>query len=272
MPPLSMGDKLIYWTVFLLLCGSYAALPYIPITQRGEIAYADPMVIANESDVGSMLWCLVPWFTYFLMTFILWYMAYYDRKPIFGRKNFKYGPPAWPKIYPLFMKNKPPVWVSERKKKQKRELAVLLVVILLLSFIPYPWSLYGRQCLMEDGSIVEYNEFNRKTREFSPEEIASVEMETYRYRPGKQWRKSWGVRLNFKTESGETYSFSHMEFDNDTPGESEFWVESMLEVMKFYDTAEISFEGVENLEQVIYNRGLDWEEAEMLFRLFGQLN
>ncbi len=269
MPPLSAADKLIYWGLLLLLCAASFVLIFVPLRLRQNIAFADATVVALRDNI-AVLGILVPWLTFFLMSFIFWQQAYFNRKPIFGKKNFKYGPPTWPKIYPLFMKNKPPVWVSERKKKQKKQIAILLVVILLLSFLPLPLSLYGRECLLENGGIVQYNGFNRKIREFSSDDIVSVEMETYRYRVGKQWHKHWGVRLTVKTESGQTYSFNHNEFRSDTHGGSAYWLDAMLGVKNCYYPGTITYDGLENIDAVIYDQGFDQEEAERLYRLFGQ--
>ena len=184
MPPLSFVDKTIYWFLFLLLCGAYIVLLFGPLYLRHRIAFADRSVAAVEDNI-SIFWLGVPWMTFFLMTFIPWMQAYQDRKPIFGKRNFKYGPPAWPKVYPLFMKNKPYVFESERKKKERKQIAIVLLVVLLISFIPLPWSLYGRDCLRHDGSIVQYNMFNKEVRNFSSEEITNVKIETYRYSTGK---------------------------------------------------------------------------------------
>ena len=184
MPPLSFVDKLIYLAIMLLLCAAYVALLLGPLLIRKQIAFSDPEVVA-AADHASVWWLAVPLMTFFLMTFILWQNAYQNGKPIFGRRNFKYGPPAWPKVYPLFMKNKPPVWESARKKKERKQRAVFLLVVLLLSFIPFPWSLYGRDCLRSDGSIVSYHMFNGQTNELAPGDIVDLAIETYQHRIGK---------------------------------------------------------------------------------------
>ena len=270
MPPLSFVDKLIYWTIIIVLCAAYFLLLLGPLYLRHKIAFSDAEVIAVE-DHGSLLWLLVPWMTFFLMTFILWLEPYQKRIPIFGRKNFKYGPPAWPKIYPVFMKNKPYVWVSERKKKERKQIAVLLLVILLVSFIPFPWSLYGRDCLCYDGSIVQYNMFNRRTREFSSGDIADIEIETFRYSTGKYARtRHWGVGMVFTTDSGKKYIFEHRDFRSDTDSETCYWLERMLDVKNRYDPGMIHYDGLEDLERVIEDRNLNQEEIRMLYRLFGQ--
>ena len=159
MPRLSFVDKLIYWTIMLFFIACYIALVVIPLLMRDAVAFADETVMA-KTDHASSFWFFPGWLTFFLMTFIIWTNLYQNRKPIFGLRNFKYGPPAWPRIYPLFMKNKPKVWVSERAKKERKQRAVLLVIVLLISFISYPWSIYGRDCLQHDGGVKEYNMFN----------------------------------------------------------------------------------------------------------------
>lgn len=270
MPKLSFLDKTIYWLAMLLLCALYCGLLFGTIILRNKIAFRDEMVIACEDNI-SFLWLLVPWMTFSLMTFILWQDLYQRRKPIFGLRNFKYGPPAWPKEYPLFMKNKPYVYVSERKKKERKQIAILLLVVLLISFIPYPWSLYGRDCLFSDGSIVQYNMFNGKAQEFTSGEIESVEIEAYRYTTGKAAKKKhWGVRMTFITDSGKEYCFYHGEFRDDVPTDTRYWLAAMLRVKNRYDPGIIIYSGVENLGKVVSDKKLTDAEAKILYQLFGQ--
>lgn len=269
MPPLSFLDQFIYWTVFLVLCVLNFALLFGPFCLREQIAFADEIVIAKE-DNASMFWLIVPWMTFFLMTFILWLKPYQNRRPIFGRRNFKYGPPAWPKIYPLFMRNKPYVFVSDRAKKDRKTAAFILLVVLLISFIPFPWALYGRDCLCSDGSIVQYSMFNGKTREFSSGQIDSVEIETYRSSTGKYIRREyWGVRLTLTTDSGKVYSFEQSEFRGSKQAEAPYWLTAMLRVKNRYDPGIITYSGLEHLEDVISDKGLLADEAELLYQLFG---
>lgn len=84
MPPLSAVDKLIYWLILVLLCAAYIALAFGPLYLREKIAFADRAVVAVE-DHASLYWLLVPWMTFFLMSFILWHEPYQKRIPIFGR-------------------------------------------------------------------------------------------------------------------------------------------------------------------------------------------
>lgn len=271
MPPLSFLDKLIYWTAFVLLCVAYGALVLGPMYLRNQIAFSNPAVIA-AIDHFSTMWLMVPWLTFFLMTFLLWHGPYQKRIPIFGKRNFKYGPPAWPKIYPLFMKDKPHVWVSERAKKDRKRLAVILLIILLISFIPLPWSLYGRDCLRNDGSIVQYNMFNRETDVFTSGDIADLEIEAYRYTTGKYASKAhYGVRLIFRTDSGEKFIFAHRDFRSDREFDTVYWLEWMLRIIERYDPGIIHCDGQEKLDRVITDRALSQKEVQKLYQLFGQL-
>lgn len=268
MPPLSFLDKMIYWIIFLVLCAAYVALLFGPLQLRHRIAFSDEAVIA-AADHFSTWWLGIPWLTFFLMTFILWLQPYQNRTPIFGKKNFKYGPPAWPKVYPLFMKNKPPVWVSERKKKERKQIAIVLVIVLLVSFIPLPWSLYGRDCLRYDGSIVQYNMFNQRVEEFSPGDIDEATIDLFRYDTGGKYHKThhWGVRLALHTRSGKRYSFDHRDFDNNG---TRRYLSQMVDVISRYDPGIIRYEDIENLDKFIAEKGLSQEEIQLLYQLYGR--
>ncbi len=269
MPPLSFVDKLIYWTAFLLLIAGTIALIFFPLYLRRKIAFSDSAAIAM-ADHASLLWLLVPLMTFSLMTFILWLQPYQNRKPIFGRKNFKYGPPAWPKVYPLFMKNKPYVYESRRKQEKQKRVAVILLVVLLISFIPFPLSLYGRDCLRSDGSIMQYNMFNVQTQQFSPGDIADIEIETYRYGGKGTWPKRYGVQMVFRTTGGKTYTFRQRDFRKDTDAEISYWLEAMLNVKERYDPRIIHYDDLKRLDRVVADNGLSGEEVDLLYKLFGQ--
>lgn len=270
MPPLSFVDKITYWFLFLLLWGAYLTLMLGPLHLRRLIAFSDEFVAAAEDNI-SILWLGVPWMTFFLMTFILSIRPYQDRKPIFGKRNFKYGPPAWPKVYPLFMKNKPYVFVSEQKKKNQKKIATLLLTVLLISFIPLPWSLYGRDCLHNDGSIVQYNMFNQQVHHYSSGEIEEIKIETYGYRTGKYYiSRHWSVRMVFITNSGKKYTFEQREFRDGIKSSSRYWLEAMANIKQRYNPQILSYEGVDELDRIAVSKNLSSEETQQLYQLFGQ--
>lgn len=269
MPPLSLVDKLIYWLIMLFLCPVYLALMFVPFYLQNVIAFADDTVIAAQEHISSV-WHLVTWMTFFLITFILWVQAYQGRKPIFGKRNFQYGPPAWPHVYPLFMKNKPYFFVSKREQKAKKHTAIALVIILLLSFIPFPWSFYGRDCLRYDGSIVQYNMFNRQTHDFASGEIEQIEISTYTYSTGKHSKTwHWGVRMTFRTETGKEYTFEHRDFRSNYVSDLPNALAAMAKLKQRYRPEIIRYVGVEDLHQVIADNQLTEEETALLYQLFG---
>lgn len=270
MPPLSFVDKLIYWTVMALQVVFFLALMFGALLLREKIAFSDETVVAASEHI-SLWWMIVPSFS-LLIVVIPWGRWYQDRRPLFGRRNFKYGPPAWPRTYPLLMKNKPPVWVSERKKKEKRQFAIAMIVVLLLSFIPYPWSLYGRDCLRDDGSIVQYNMFNRQIREFQSGQIAEIKIRTFKYSTGGQynWGSCWGVEMVFKTDSGKKYCFDSREFRSDREAEIEYWLSWMFQIKGRYDPDLIRYDGVKHLKSVIAYQSLNQEEVQLLYQLFNE--
>ncbi len=281
MPPLSFLDKVVYWIALSLLIGLCYFFLVVQQQMRRAIAFDDMSIIAS-GDNFSACWFLVPVCTLFVITFILWETAYQNRKPIFGKKNIKYGPPAFPKVYPLFMKNKPYVYVGEGKKKEYRLIATIILVVFLISLVPFPWSLYGRYCLKNDGSIVQYNMFNKQVQDFSSEEIESIKIDTYRVRNSvyrKNWisalfgifvdNSRWGVQMEFVTESGKKYTFDDGGFRKDTSGKSMDWLMAMNQVKANYDPSVICYEDIESLHRVIEDEDMTQEEIELLYRLFG---
>ena len=268
MPKLSALDQFIYWVIFVLLALLWFGVILAHIFLRKHIAFADEMVVATE-DRASFLWVMVPWMTFFLITFILWTIPYQDRKPIFGLRNFKYGPPAWPKVYPVFLKNKPYVWVSKKQKESKKWTALILVIVFLVSMIPYPWSLYGRECLLSDGTVQQYNMFNAKVREYPSGQIETVNFEVYRHGTGKSSiRKTWDVRMTLTTDSGKAYTFEYQDFRDAFDGDPRNWLTAMLRLKARYIPEVITYTGSENLIKIVTDKNMSEIEADLLYQLF----
>lgn len=270
MPKLSLVDKLIYWFILLLLILMWFTIVMLPVLTFDAIAFSDESVVAADQK-ATILWALVSFFSFFLMTFILWLDWYQNRRPIFGIKGFRYGPPHSPKIYPLFMKNKPPVWSSARSRKNRRVAACVLVAILLLSFVPYPLSFFGRNCLHYNGAITEYSVFNSPSKEFTSGQIESVEFATYQYSTGKRIKHwHWSVCVVLKTETGEKYTFNAADFNNAAQGEIDFWLAAMLSLKSRFSPSVITFSGTEKLDKVVKDRNLTEAETALLYQLFDQ--
>ena len=268
MPPLSSMDRCIYWGILLLILAVDAFFVLFPFWQWYRIAFREETVMAAHMTAG-ILWMGAPWFVFMVTTFILWYMPYEKRIPIFGKRNFKYGPPAWPKIYPLFMKNKPYVWVSERAKQERRKKAIALVMLVVISFLPYPLSWSGRVCLKQDGSISKYNALNIISRDYASGKVEQVELETYLEGVGK-YNTSWiaNVEMILTTEDGKRYVFACDEFRRSYHIDQNDWLPAMLEVKKRYRPEIITYTEHHPLEWVIEDHGLNSQQAQMLHELF----
>ena len=270
MPPLSFVDKAIYWTILLLLCASYIALLLGPFILRHKIAFADESVIAVADNI-SILWLVVPFINWTLITSILWGYSYYERKPIFGKKGFRYGPPAWLRVYQLFMKNKPQVFVSTYDKKRRKGVSTILAIVLIVGLIPFPLSLYGRDCLRQDGSIVQYNMFNREVYNFSAGDIREIKFGTYRHKSRGDMFYSYGVQMVLITDSGKKYTFQAREFHSDGEDDARYWLKAMSDIKRRYDPSIIRYEDSEKLDKVAKSYiGFTDKDREWLYQLFEQ--
>ncbi|MBQ7345209.1 MAG: hypothetical protein IJW45_04000 [Oscillospiraceae bacterium] len=265
MPPLSVVDRLIYWTILLILFGAYLAMFLLPLLLREQVAFADPMVVAKEDHV-SVVWSFVSLIVFFIVTFGIWVSVYQQRRPIFGKKGFRYGAPGWPKIYPLFMKDKPPVWVSENKKKERKIVASLIAAVLLISLIPLPWGIYGRDVLRSDGGIGRYDMFDVQVKGYASEQIDSVEFQVYRHRARKSIHVYWDVQVILTTDSDARFVFEYKDFRGG--GGSTYWLEAMLQLKSRYDPRIITYTGAEDLWRVAEDDDLSDEQTRMLYQLF----
>ncbi len=268
MPKLSLLDRCIYWFIFLILCCLWALVAALPYVMFDSIALSDGAVAAGHQR-ATVLWVLVPWMTFFLMTFILWQMPYSERRPLFGIRGYQYGPPRTPKIYPVFRKGNPKVWISDRQKQNRKRLALGLMILLLVSFIPYPWAFYGRDSLYYDGSVRQYNIFNVEKVHYSSGEVASVEFRGITYTTGGRYShtRHWSVQVILTAYSGKEYVFNANDF-RDSQGEVESWLTEMIALKQRYDPSIISFSGKEKLNKVVLDQNLNEAEQKLLMELF----
>ena len=265
MPPLSVADKIIYWTAFVLLWLIFFAMSIGTIYLRKVIAFADESVAAAYENISFIL-SVFSSLTFHLTTLIVWFLLYEARRPILGKRNFKYGPPGWPKVYPLFMKNKPYVFVSEREKKNRRVIAAILVAVLLLSLILWPLSLCGRTCLHSDGSITQYNMFNKQMEEYSADQIEKIQLETCRFRHDLV---SSGVSITLFTKNGNKHFFTNREFRKGSQADDRDWIAAMLDIKNQFDPGIVYCDETEKLKYVVMQQNLTAEETQLLYELFG---
>lgn len=99
MPKLGLLDRLIYWVLMILGFGGSIGCFLVPIIHRYLLAKGNPDVLAfdNRTGMGWSIWLTI----WLLIVAIIVYERLYARRiPIFGRCDIRYGPPAYPRIYP----------------------------------------------------------------------------------------------------------------------------------------------------------------------------
>ena len=260
MPKLSALDQCIYMTILALIIAVTFSGVLLPVFLRRAVAAADAAIAVMED--ASILWCFPACFSFFLITFIPLCLAYQGRYPIFGKRNFRYGPPAWPKIYPVFMKNKPVVWVSENKKKQRRNIAILLLVVFLICCLPLPLSLFGRDSLYADGSVADFNMFNRKVREYTVRDVDSVI-----FRVARNGKRSglYDIVMEQTMTDGRRFQFEDGDFLRREDGD---WLSEMVRLKALFPPEKVVTKGHDKLELVVFDRDMDSQQAALLYALF----
>lgn len=213
MPKLGWKDMLLYWSAMALAFSMALSFIFVGTIQE-KIAFSDPAVIAQGYGQGN--WLFIIFMLWGLFAFVLLLAGpYQHRIPIFGRSDIKYGPPAYPRIYPIFMKNKPQFWISQkelqRKKKIKFWSAVILAATFLISAVSFSLSFYGRTVLRNDSSILVYNSANNETEHYSPDQITDVELGIYSTR-SKGGLTHWHIEFTITTTDRETYRFPEHAF------------------------------------------------------------
>lgn len=133
MPKLGWIDQLLYWTAMLLTGGGAFFLLLFPTYYRSELADANPLTLSwcDGEGVLHMLW-LVFWL--FLACILIASVFYPSRRPIVGRRDIRYGPPAYPRIYPLFMKVKQE-WRSKKAIAADARGRRVIITTLIVSFL-----------------------------------------------------------------------------------------------------------------------------------------
>lgn len=282
MPPLSLLDRAIYLVLILLAIMLDFGILFLTFYLRKCVAFSAPHVLAASEDAG-LLWSLIPAIVLMLVALIWSSYHHEERKPIFGKRGIKYGPPQYPPVYPVFMKNKPPVWVSENQKKSRKLWRNALLILIAVSLLPFPLSLSGRNSLQTDGSIVEYGVFNQEKERHERGEVKEVEFSLTRdtSRSGQYGNAfAWVIRLiqrlepaeysvcvTIKTDDGERFVFRSGDFRDWGKGERTDWLEDMLYLKSLYPPERIVCADLHLLDCAAFDDDLSQQEQELLYAL-----
>lgn len=265
MPPLSRLDKFVYGVLYVILAAAYIGLILLWNFLKYRVGFSGVNVIASQLHMSN-LWAIPAALSLFFTFLGFWNWAYNGRRPIFGIPGFLYGPPL-PKIYPLFMKNKPPKKPAE--KSWIRFAAGLIIGLNLICIAFVPWSLQGRDSLHSDGTVQDISMFGSVRAEYMVYDTEEVILSVYSYRNSRHSiTRNWSVHVELVMADGERFDFPVRCFRSDDGGEIRSWIRDLEQLLEQYPIQSITVERAEKLDMVIDDRNLSQEEAEILRRLF----
>ncbi len=258
MPKLGFLDQTIYMIGYLLILAVLAAIFWFRFFWIEDQMMAQPGAVAYEAK-GSIYWGYPFYLTFLLSLFIPWNNLHSRRYPFFGKRGVKYGPPAYPRTFPLFMKNKPQYWKSPSELRMRKATAIFVVVLNLVFLLLVPLSIHGRNMLYEDGTVHEYSMFDNLKREYEPENAEKVTLSIGRHRTGKYGTYTW--RLIVSIDYGDhKYKFYNRSFGR------EDWVDDLDSVLKEFDPDIICVQGEDRLAN--FARNFTEENYEKLCAIF----
>ena len=266
MPPLSALDSCIYYLGMALcvILGLSLSLFVTLLTKR--IGLADPDVIAVD-ERATVLLGIFPYIAFLLLLLCPLGTAYSKRMPIFGKKGIQYGPPKYPKVYPLFMREKPPVWVSDRKKESRKTFAIFYVLLVILCLLPIPAGVFGRSCLMENGDVAVYNFLNQEKDRYHVGDIKELCFYPADLHPRSRGY-SYDLNAKITMTDGKTFYFDAADFRNSRNSDPASWLLYMLDMKEKVIPERITYKDSHLLSEVADTYNLTTEEAKLMDQLF----
>jgi len=240
MPKLGFVDQMIYVLGYLLIVAVLLGTCWFCDFWIGEWMLAQLGAVAYEANGSSLL--MIPFFLCLLLSlFIPWHVLHQKRYPFFGKRGVKYGPPAYPRTFPLFTKNKPQYWESPSQAPMRRKAVLTVVALNLVLALLVPFSIYGRDMLYEDGIVVEYSAYNSPKREYEPEEAEAVTLSIRWYKGGRYSSGHW--RFCLCIDYGDRgYEFYNRSFSGAD------WVDDLDAVLREFDPGVIQAFDAERLD------------------------
>lgn len=268
MPPLGVLDRCIYGFGIAVTCVGSLGFLLLGAWLAQKKAFADPQVVAANCGIGGALlsvWC-------FVMFMVLLNGAGRER-PIFGRKDISYGPPKYPEIYPLMMKNAPDTWksptVAANRRTNRKILLGIAVGTLVFALVMFPGGVNRRNVLFADGTAAGYNGRDQETDHPELSETVEMRILTISQRRNKGRRVTWTAEVQIVYED-RFYSFHASDFQ----GNWEQTLNTMLELKADYTRRGIPvvIGGTDRLDDVIDDWNLEAGVVELLYRLFSMEN
>jgi len=266
LPRLSFIDKTIYFFLLILSVGIGIGVFGFSLYMTYAIPFEDPNVIAAQEHATIILG-VISSFVIMLSMFCPIYAKYSKKVPIFGLKDFKYGPPNYADVYPLFMKNRPnPRALSEKKQKERRIKIILLTALIAVSVLLLPISSSGSDRYYKDRSIAEYNCIGTITHQYSSSQIKKVEFKSYKKirKRRRHGSKAPKIYMHLTMSDGRTYGFYNNDFRS---GSHELWLTEMLYIKELVGENNVSLDAEYVRDFIDYHK-LTENELDMLYELF----
>ncbi len=263
MPTLSKTDKRLYYILEIVVCLLYAAAVISSVALWNKLFFSDTEVIATSMRFTFLF--TTPFIIYMAISIVApIFEARQKRKPIFGRKDVRYGQGALPPIYPVFYKDKPPM-TDKRKKELKSSFFLWLGGFLLTVFIA-GFGIFGRWVLTEDFTTNKYSVMNNCIESISLDSCQELRFATGstpgvgRYKIDRHF-----FYVAFVTAEGEEILFTHDDFRSNTDA-----LREMLRLKEEAPEDKVTIEIYEDLDTIIEYNAFTDDEAKMLNELFEQ--
>ena len=264
-PPLSRLDQAIYIGIIILFGILFLASLVGWDSLHKRIAFSDPAVIAYKGRFSN--YAAAPMFLYILLLgIILLGVSFADKKPIFGNKTIRYGDYPWKTdIYPLFGPQSKAIVKKPHELKFRAALIRVLAGVFAATFLLSCFGIYGRTCLREDRTIVEYNALNRPGEPVSiARDCDRITIFAYKDVPYRGSVHYYYGVIVYRTD-GQKYRFSRTAFKL---GDSDC-IRQMLAIKALFSPSQTTIEGEDLLPKVIEYNELDEVQTALLYQLFG---
>lgn len=266
-PPLSRLDKAIYIGISVLFGLFFLASLVGWDLLHKRIAFSDPAVIAYKGRFSN--YAAAPMFLYILLLgIILLGISFGDKKPIFGNKTVRYGDFPWKTdVYPLFGPQSKTVVRKPHEKRFRAALIRVLAGVFAATFLLSCFGIYGRTCLREDRTIVDYSALNRPGDPVSiARDCDRITIFAYKDVPNKGPVVYYSYGVIIYCADGQKYRFSYTAFKL---GHTDC-IRQMLAIKALFSQSQITIEREDLLDEVIEHNHLDEAQTALLRRLFEQ--
>ena len=263
-PPLSALDKLVYGAAIVLHIVIAYGFAVLYEAAEARIAAGNPAVIAFSSHSSSLL--VVPFFAYvFISVLILLISNRASKTPIFGNKKITYGTEPWDRSsYPLFSAERKRRYIKPSQRETRRKGFAVWCVGCIITLVMLPLGLFGRSCLLDNHSIVDYNVFNKAVTEYTAEDYKALTLKT-KYAVGYRSSPRWLYTMTIEMENGEKFTFSNEDFITRNNAEK---LEKISEIKACFSDDGITVTGADDVDKLAEYLHLTDNEAQMLSQLF----